>query len=404
MRVSLVSEHASPLATLGGVDAGGQNVHVAALALALGRLGVEVTVHTRRDHQKLPSCVAMAPRVVVDHVPAGPPQEIPKDELWPHMDSFAAALRQRWRARPPDLVHSHFWMSGHASLDAARPLGIPVVHTFHALGVVKSRHQGAKDTSPPERERIEREVLTRADHVIATCSDEVFELVRLGGDASRLSIVPCGVDTHFFAPDGLTETRRCPHRLVSVARLVERKGLGNVIVALAAVPDAELIVAGGPEPRLADADPDVRRLRALANDHGVSDRVEFRGRVSRPDLPPLLRSADAVVCVPWYEPFGIVPLEAMACGVPVVASAVGGLTDTVVHGATGFHVPPRSPRHVAAAICELLEDHQARRAFGRAGRRRVVRGFTWPQVAARTLGTYRSVMATEVVPSKEARS
>jgi glycosyltransferase involved in cell wall biosynthesis len=404
MRISLVSEHASPLATLGGVDAGGQNVHVAALALALSRLGAEVIVHTRRDDPNLPDQVSMAPRVLVDHVTAGPPVAIPKDELLPFMDSFAASLQQRWRRRPPDVAHSHFWMSGYATLQAARPIGVPVVHTFHALGVVKRRHQGAKDTSPPERDLVERDILRQADHVIATCSDEVFELRRIGGDAARLSIVPCGVDTDFFRSEGPCEVAARRHRLVSVSRLVERKGIGNVIMALASVPEAELVVAGGPDPRLVDDDPDVRRLRALANANGVADRVQFRGRVSRPDLPPLLRSADVVVCVPWYEPFGIVPLEAMACGVPVVASAVGGLTDTVVHRVTGLHVPPRSPASVAEAITELLADDQARAALGDAGRRRVVSRFTWPRVAARTMATYRTVAQADIATSEEVRS
>src|SRR4051794_19810603 len=312
----MVSEHASPLAVLGGVDAGGQNVHVAALATALGRRGDTVVVHTRRDDPQLPRRVALAPRVAVDHVDAGPAAELPKDELLPHMRAFADDLRERWRAERPDVVHSHFWMSAVAALAAARPLGIPVVLTFHALGVVKRRHQGDKDTSPPERLAIEAEPLAAADGVIATCSDEVFELRRLGAPIDRVKVVPCGVDVGLFSPDGPSEDRPVRrHRLVVLSRLVERKGVGNVITALADVPHAELVVAGGPDPADLAADAEVARLRHVAAEAGVADRVDFRGRVGRAALPALLRSADAVVCVPWYEPFGIVPLEAMACGV-----------------------------------------------------------------------------------------
>ncbi|HEX2064897.1 MAG TPA: glycosyltransferase, partial [Acidimicrobiales bacterium] len=344
MRVALVSEHASPLAELGGVDAGGQNVHVAALAVGLARLGAEVVVHTRRDDPGLHRRVQMAPGVVVDHVTAGPPRHVPKDELLPFMPEFAAALARAWRRRRPDLVHAHFWMSGHASVMAARPLGIPVVQTFHALGVVKRRCQGDRDTSPPERQPIERELLRQVQGVVATCTDEVFELARLGADPRKVDVIPCGVDLRLFTPTGPAEPRPPGlRRLVVVSRLVERKGVGNVITALAGVPDTELVVAGGPDAGNLRSDPEARRLQALARQAGVADRVHLRGMVERSELPALLRSADLVVCVPWYEPFGIVPLEAMACGVPVVATAVGGQLDTVEDGFTGLLVPPREP-------------------------------------------------------------
>lgn len=389
MRVAMVSEHASPLAVLGGVDAGGQNVHVAALATALGRRSVEVTVHTRRDNPDARRRVRLAPGVTVDHVPAGPACAVPKDELLPHMDAFAEELHRVWSRWRPDIVHAHFWMSGRAALAAARPLGIPVVQTFHALGVVKQRHQGDKDTSPPERQAVEQAILDDVDHVIAECSDEVFELLRLGARRDRVTIVPSGVDTTLFRPTGLRALPAASrHRIVFVGRLVERKGIGNVISALADVPGADLVVAGGPAAGDLDAEPEVRRLRALARTCGVADRVSFLGRVDREHLPALYRSADVVTCVPWYETFGIVPLEAMACGVPVVASAVGGLGDTVVHGNTGLHVPPRDPGTLAAALRALLADTDRRQAFGQAGARRARSRYSWNRVAALTLAAY----------------
>ena len=392
MRVAMVSEHASPLAVLGGVDAGGQNVHVAALASEMARQGAEVVVHTRRDDCPLPRRVELAPGVVVDHVPAGPPEPLPKDDLLPHMDAFAADLAARWREQRPDVVHSHFWMSGYAALQAARELSIPVVHTFHALGVVKRRYQGERDTSPPERLGIERDVLRRADHVVATCSDELFELVRLGGTRGRLTVIPCGVDLALFTPAGRRARRRPGRqRIVCLGRLVERKGVGNAITALAQIPGAELVIAGGPPRVELDRDPEVRRLRRLAREAGVEDRVDLRGRLDRADAAALLRSADAVVCVPWYEPFGIVPLEAMACGVPVVASAVGGMIDTVVDGVTGVHVSPRDPERLAEALAELLADPARRAAYGAAGAERARQRYGWPRVAAATLDVYARV-------------
>lgn len=389
MRIAMVSEHASPLAVLGGVDAGGQNVHVASLAAALGRRGDDVVVHTRRDDPSLPRRVPLATGVEVDHVAAGPPVELPKDMLLPHMEAFGQDLREQWSAHRPDVVHAHFWMSAVAALAAARPLGIPVVHTFHALGTVKRRHQGAKDTSPPARLAIERRIAARVDRIVATCTDEVFELLRMGADRRRICVIPCGVDLDRFAPDGPAEPRTPGvYRLVAACRLVERKGIGNAITALAAVPGAELHVAGGPDVAALEADPEARRLRWLAAEVGVADRVVLRGRVDREAMPALLRSADAVVCAPWYEPFGIVPLEAMASGVPVVATAVGGQIDSVVHDVTGVHVPPRDPSALAAALRDLLEDPARRARLGAEGRRRARRLYDFDRIAAATREVY----------------
>jgi len=407
MRISLVSEHASPLATLGGADAGGQNVHVAELARGLARRGDEVVVHTRRDDSGLPERVAFAPGVTVHHVDAGPPSTVPKDDLLPCMGRFADRLAAEWEAERPDVVHSHFWMSALAALEAAGPLGVPVVQTFHALGVVKRRHQGAADTSPPRRLELERRVVRSVDRIVATCTDEVFELRRLGATRGRVSVVPCGVDLSLFTPRGRVEPRDPARpRIVSIGRLVERKGVADVVAALAATPNVELVIAGGPNAAQLGADPEVRRLRAIARAAGVEDRVTFVGRLGREQVPALLRSADVAVAVPWYEPFGIVPIEAMACGVPVVASAVGGMIDTVVDGVTGLHVPPRDSAALAGALEHLLARPELRRRFGLAGARRARERYGWEGIAGATRDVYRDVsrrrrkaaaLATEVV-------
>jgi D-inositol-3-phosphate glycosyltransferase len=400
MRIAMVSEHASPLAVLGGVDAGGQNVHVAALAAALARGGASVVVHTRRDDPALPRRVPLAAGVVVDHVAAGPPTTVPKDELLPHMDAFAAELREQWTVDPPDVVHTHFWMSAIAALDAAAGLDIPIVHTFHALGTVKRRHQGAQDTSPAARIALERDIAARVDRIVATCTDEIFELRRMGADRRRMTVVPCGVDVRRFTPDGPVEPRAPGrHRIVSACRLVERKGIADVVRALRELPDTELHVAGGPAAAALDVDPEAIRLRRVAAEAGVGDRLVLRGRLGREALPPLLRSADVVVCAPWYEPFGIVPLEAMACGVPVVATAVGGQIDSVVHGVTGMHVPPRDPAALAATLRELLDDPQRRAQLGRAGRARARRQFDFDRIAAATRAVYDELAAGTALPA-----
>jgi glycosyltransferase involved in cell wall biosynthesis len=406
MKIAMVSEHASPLAVLGGVDAGGQNVHVAELSGALADRGHQVTVYTRRDDPTQPVRVLLRPGVEVVHVDAGPARHVPKDDLFPYMGTFASILAAEWFVDRPDVVHAHFWMSGHAALDAvaqvqARTGGvrIPVAQTFHALGVVKRRNQGTADTSPEEREWVEPAVGRSADQVVATCSDEAFELKALGVPLQRISVVPCGVDTDLFTPDGPAEERNRPFRVLSASRLVRRKGVGTTIAAVASLVaagrDVELVVVGGAGVAGADLvdDPEYQRLDELARSLGVRDHVTFRGQLGQREMPTVYRSADVVVCAPWYEPFGIVPLEAMACGRPVVASSVGGLIDTVVEDATGLHVPPRDEDAVAAAVDGLLADPERREAYGRAGRARAEARYTWHKVAADSERVYERMLA-----------
>lgn len=391
MKVAMVSEHASPLAALGGVDSGGQNVHVAELARALARRGVQVDVHTRRDDPGLAEWIEVAPGVRIHHVDAGPAEVIPKDDLRDFMPEFERVLRAAWLAGRPDVVHAHFWMSGIAALGAARSLDLPVVQTFHALGVVKRRYQGDRDTSPAGRLDDERRLVRDMDQILATCSDEAFELMRLGADRRRLSIVPCGVDLSGFTPGGRATGTGRP-QLLTVGRLVERKGVGNAISALAAVPEAELLIAGGPAAPDLDRDPDVARLRELAEACGVAGRVRFLGRLSRDEVATAMRAADLVLCTPWYEPFGIVPLEAMASGTPVVATAVGGMVDTVVDGVTGRLVPPRDPARLGEVLAELLADPGERERMGRAAVDRARRLYGWDRVGRLTLGVLSAVV------------
>jgi glycosyltransferase involved in cell wall biosynthesis len=392
----MVSEHASPLAVLGGVDAGGQNVHVAALARTLADQGHLVTVYTRRDDPDLPAEVPFAPGVTVRHVDAGPAARVAKDELLPWVPALAEGLAAAWRRDRPDLVHSHFWMSGLAATAAVRdlPEPVPVVHTYHALGVVKRREQGPADTSPPTRVGLEAQLGREVDVVLATCSDEASELAAMGVPAAKVAIAPCGVDHRVFTPSGPVEPRGERHRIGVVGRMVPRKGMGLAITALGVLAatgrdDLELVVVGGPGgPDDLVGDAEARRLMQLATSCGVRDRVEFRGQVPQAQLPSLLRSLDAVVCAPWYEPFGITALEAMSCAVPVIAAAVGGLIDSVVDQVTGLHVPPRDPAAIARAIEQIVDRPDASAALGRAGRRRVCRLYSWDRVAAETVRVY----------------
>ncbi|MEU6682817.1 glycosyltransferase [Streptomyces sp. NPDC046832] len=396
-RVAMVSEHASPLAALGGPDAGGQNVYVAQLAARLVRRGHEVTVYTRRDDPRLPERVTSPDGFKVVHVTAGPPAPISKDELPGLMPQFGDYLARQWAAEPPDVVHAHFWMSGWAALAGARGLGIPVVQTYHALGSVKKRYQGAADTSPPERIAIETAVGRECSHIIATCKDEVAELEAMGLSRRRTSVVPCGVDPVQFAP--VVAARRpasARKRLLAVGRLVPRKGFDRAIRALADVPGAELLIAGGPEAALLLAEPEAERLHAIADECGVADRVTLLGGVGRKQMPELMSSADLVLSLPRYEPFGIVPIEAMACCAPVLATAVGGQLDTVVDGITGVLVPPDDDHDISGTIRRLLARPDLLARYGAAGRRRALARYTWDRVAD---GVTRAYSAVSSVPS-----
>jgi glycosyltransferase involved in cell wall biosynthesis len=400
MRIALISEHASPLAMLGGIDAGGQNTHVAELAAELARGGHEVTVYTRRDGRDQPERVTVGAGFAVVHVPAGPARQLPKDDLLPYMGEFGARLARRWSAGPerPDVVHAHFWMSGLAALTAARRTDLPVTLTYHALGSVKRRHQGTRDTSPPLRVGYERMLGNRVDRVIAQCRDEVEELGALGVPRARIAVIPSGVDSALFSPDGPAVESRAP-RVLTVGRLVPRKGFQDLIRAMRWVPGAECVIVGGPPGRPAAEDPFGRRLVDLARRAGVADRVRLVGAVPRDEMPRWYRSADLMVTVPWYEPFGLTPLEAMSTGVPVVASAVGGLLDTVVDGVTGELVPPRDPAHLGHTVRQLLADRERLFGMAVAATDRARNRYSWARAAEQLTAVYRSVArAMSVTP------
>lgn len=386
-RVAIVSEHASPLAKLGNSDAGGQNVYVAALADELARREIDVVVYTRRADAHAPARVELAEGVVVEHIQAGPPIPVARDALLPFMDEFGQRLGDALTSWRPDVVHAHYWMSGLASRPVATGLEIPLVLTFHALGSTKRRHQGAMDTSPRQRRACEVMLASSVSAVVATSNEEVRELFANGARPRIAEVIPCGVDTALFAPRATPAAPR--RRIVSVGRLIERKGVDDLVRALQLLPDLQLIIGGG----TADpADGDAARLSALARQLDVADRVMMTGPVDHQDVPALLRSGDVVACVPWYEPFGMVALEAMACGVPVVASAVGGLRDLVVDGETGLHAPARDPMRIAQAIRTLTHDSALRFRCATQGRQRALE-YAWSSVVDSLLQLYERVIA-----------
>jgi D-inositol-3-phosphate glycosyltransferase len=419
MKVALISEHASPLALAGGVDSGGQNIYVANVALHLGRLGHAVDVFTRRESLSTPSVVEMAPNVYVVHVPAGPANVIPKESLLPYMGEFAAYLtkffnHERRLGRPYSVMHANFFMSGWAALLVKRAVGTPLVTTFHALGKVRRQYQGADDGFPDERFEIEAALARESDRVVAECPQDREDIASLcNGDASRISVVPCGFSSTEFFPVGRSEARAAlgwqndDFTVLQLGRLVPRKGIDNVIRGVAQLrrlhgKNARLCVVGGnsdtPDPKTT---PEIARLRAIAHEEGVDDCVDFIGRRGRGVLRQFYCASDVFVTTPWYEPFGITPVEAMACGRPVIGSNVGGIRTTVVDGKTGYLVPPRDPVALAQRLSDLVSDPARARAFGDAGRERALKSYTWAGVVRDLETVYIEAMAS--VPAAAAR-
>jgi D-inositol-3-phosphate glycosyltransferase len=388
VRIAMISEHASPLGAGGDVTGDAQQQHVRDLSAALAELGHDVRVYTRRDSPELPAVAPLGPGVRVVHVPAGPALALPADLLLPYMGEFARRLGEEWRTGDwaPDVAHAHFWTSGLAAVTAARQVGIPVVQSFHELGETGATATGASRTG------YERALGRAVDRVVVQSQDEVRGLVRIGVPRARLAVVPAGVDSDRFTPDGPAAERDPGRpRILSVGRLVERKGFGDVIQAMRYVPGAECVVVGGPPADQLAGDPQARRLRALAERCQVADRFRLVGAVPATDMPRWYRSADLFVTAPWQEQFEVAPLEAMACGVPVIGTAVGGLTETVVDGLTGDLVPARDPRALGGALRRLVNDKVRRFAYATAALDRARQAYSWRRVAAQLGSVYSAV-------------
>jgi hypothetical protein len=411
-RIAMVSEHASPLALLGGEDAGGQNVYLDAISQSLAELGYPVDIFTRRDSAEHHAVVDWRPGVRVISIPAGPAAPIPKDAIWPLMPELTRGILRhmlRTGARY-DLLHGHFWMSGWAVARLRRLLSLPAVQIFHASGAVKQRYQGAADTSPAERIEVEQAVIGAVDRVIVQCPAEHAELVEEYGAApQQLCIIPPGADTRRFRPMDRAAARSAigvpddgVPTAVYVGRMLPRKDVRNLLYAARLLRDRRqplrvLLVGGESAPGARD--PELDALDALAHELGIADRVIAFGRRQPAELRTYYSAADVVVSTPWYEPFGLTALEAMACGRPAIVSAVGGLTFSVQDGVTGLHVPPRDPRALAAALELLVTQPALAEAMGRASRARVEREFTWPLTARRTAALYASLWADREGPA-----
>ncbi|HEX6722988.1 MAG TPA: glycosyltransferase, partial [Burkholderiaceae bacterium] len=348
--------------------------------------------------------VDVCPRLRVLHIDAGPAEPVPKEQLLPYMPAFGTRALQLFRHSVPyDVVHANFFMSALVGLRLRTMLAVPLVVTFHALGLIRREHQGDADGFPLERIAIEQRIVREADRIVAECPQDQADLMRAyGADAARLSMVPCGVDLQQFKPGSRSEARRAlglhddEFVVLQLGRMVPRKGVDNVIQAMAWLQDGRpvrLLVVGG---NSIDADdgstPEITRLKRFAQHCGVAKAVTFVGQRQGNALRDHYLAADVFVSTPWYEPFGITPLEAMACGTPVVGSDVGGIRYSVADGVTGYLVPPREPVMLARRLEQLRSNPALAAAMGRAGVHRVRSRFTWDRVATDLLDAYRGAV------------
>lgn len=406
-RIAIISDHASPLAQPGSIDSGCQNVYVANLARELALCGYLVDIFTRRDSMRHKQIVEWRNNVRVIHVPAGPAQHIPKEEMLPYMNEFArfVARFMHRQAKLYDIVHANFFMSGMVAQHLREEFDIPFVITFHALGQVRRMAQGAADAFPPERLSIESTLMRDAARIIAECPQDRHDMEQLyGAPPGRITVAPCGFDPQELWPVPVRLARQKlglpldKFIVLQLGRMVPRKGIDTVIEALALLRrsyavDATLLVAGGEDAGGKRGNPELARLRGLARDLGVREHVQFVGRKERSELRYYYSAADVFATTPWYEPFGITAVEAMACARPVVGANVGGIKSTVVDGRTGYLVPPRDPQAVAWRLAVLQGNPDLACNMGDEGLRRAFQHYTWRSVAQQAAAVYESAVA-----------
>lgn len=403
-RVAVLSLHTSPLAQPGTGDSGGMNVYVRELVSALAQAGVSCRVYVRRWDDTLPDRVEVEPGFEVVHVPAGP-ADLPKEDLPAIVEDFADWVARDLVLWRPDVIHANYWLSGVAGQILKRKLDLPLVTTFHTLARVKAV---LGDFEPERRAHAETEVMGCADTVLANCTAEAEQLVQYyDAAADRIEIVPPGVEHAFFSPGSQAGARWAlgtDNRplLLFVGRIQPLKGVDVAVEALANVErdDARLWIVGGASGTGGNAEVD--RIRQLIADLGLVDRVEFHPPQAHHLLSTYYRAADVCLVPSRSESFGLVALEAAACGAPVVASAVGGLLTLVDHGYTGYLVESRDPDEYAAWIDTILGDPVLARRLSISAAARA-RTYTWSTSAARLRRLYGDLAERLQVPCAESQ-
>ncbi len=416
IRIAMISYHTCPLATLGGKDTGGMNVYVRDLTRELGRLGVHVDVFTRSQDEHVPHVLhdlGYGNRVV--HIPAGPEQPFPKERLPDYIPEFAQGIK-RFAAEKGlhyDLIHSHYWMSGLAAEMLSHAWdNTPIIHMFHTLGEMKNRiAQSDEERETPYRLESERRILARADRIIAATLAEKAQLEWLyKADARKLTIIPPGVDTGRFYPIPKDEAKQfigIPNEdrmVLFVGRIEPLKGVDTLIRAMACMDLGEsecqcpaylAIIGGDPSASPEEMSAEMSRLQQLCRDLHMDRTVVFLGKRGQDTLPYYYSAAEVLVMPSHYESFGMVALEAMACGTPVIASQVGGLAFLIQDGVTGYHVPGGDSQALCEKLSLLLGNNQARQTMG-AQAAEYAHAYSWDKIAQQIISVYESLLQAQL--------
>jgi D-inositol-3-phosphate glycosyltransferase len=396
-RIATLSVHTSPLEQPGTGDAGGMNVYIVEVSKRLARLGVEVDIFTRATGSSLPPVVEMAPGVSVRHITAGPYEGLSKEDLPSQLCAFTNGVLRTEAAYPPgyyDLVHSHYWMSGQVGWLARERWGVPLVHTAHTLAKVKNRLIAAGDRPEPKGRVIgEEQVIAEADRLVANTRFEAQDLVAsYDADPTRLTVVQPGVDLERFRPAPVDRARfglpERGHVVAFVGRIQPLKGPDVLIRALPDMPGVTVVICGGPSGSGLDRP---TSLIELADSLGVSDSVRFLPPQTGDDLAALYRAADLVAVPSHNESFGLVALEAQACGTPVVAASVGGLVTAVRDGVSGVLVDGHDPADWARVLSKLLAEPRRLDKLS-IGAVRHAANFSWDRTAEGLLRVYREAV------------
>lgn len=414
MKIAMLSYHTCPLATLGGKDTGGMNVYVRDLTRKLGALGVHVDVFTRSQDEHVPHVLhdlGYGNRVV--HIKAGPEFPVVKQELASHLPDFFTGIEEFTDKKDLnyDLIHSHYWMSGAAAIELKRLWSLPLVHMFHTLGVMKQRvARGDEEVEGDYRLIGEKRILEAADRIVAATPAEKAQIQWLyQADISKISIIPPGVDTSQFYPIPPDEAKEvigvppCDQMLLYVGRIEPLKGIDTLIEAIQYMRlNGEFeersfcltVIGGDPDLNEEDQSAEMSRLKELCHQHDLDDLVTFLGRRDQDLLPYYYSAAEAVVVPSHYESFGMVALEAMACGTPVVASQVGGLPYIVQDGITGYTVPFNDVNALAERLTELIENPELRARLGSQAAS-VAKGYSWDIIGGQVLNLYQDVILSQ---------
>jgi D-inositol-3-phosphate glycosyltransferase len=411
MNIAMLSYHTCPLAILGGKNTGGMNVYVRELTRYLGREGVHVDVFTRSENEHIPAVshdLGYFNRVV--HIPAGPQVFLPKEELTEYTKDFAQGILDFAEKKQIhyDLIHSHYWLSGIAGELLKNQWDVPMLQMFHTLGKIKQRiGRTAEEREGKYRIKGESHVIEVADLIIAATEDEqdqLFDLYQVPSE--KVKIIPPGVNIHHFYPIPTDEAKEAiglsprDKAALFVGRIEPLKGVDTLLQAMAILkrncrlficPDYLIIIGGDPGGEEEKLSYEMTRLQSLSHELDLEDMVIFLGKRGQDTLPYYYSAAEVVVMPSHYESFGMVALEAMACGTPVIASRVGGLAHLVKDGETGFNVPAQDPDALAEKLRALFVDHDLRAAFG-ARAAAYARGFSWEIITKQMTEVYRELV------------